>query len=153
MNVRPRTMASTSTGRERSLPPIASRRARRCSAQAGHTSTLCSAVSSRCPHSDDTPAFRPPNPPLLKEGLYRRDCDVPSTGCDSRSFHTVLKPSWSSVRHAAICRGSGVSPRVSPSTRTWWPALPYLLVSRWQSGKEARRLTGDCVHLGSSEWP
>ncbi|KAJ8720550.1 hypothetical protein PYW08_006015 [Mythimna loreyi] len=37
-----RTMASTKARRERSPPPIAPTRTRRCSAQAGHTSTVCS---------------------------------------------------------------------------------------------------------------
>ncbi|KAJ8724387.1 hypothetical protein PYW08_015861 [Mythimna loreyi] len=41
-----RTMASTKARRERSPPPIAPTRTRRCSAQAGHTSTKCSTVSS-----------------------------------------------------------------------------------------------------------
>ena len=41
-----RTMDWTRAGSERSPPPIASTRTRRCSAQAGKTSTVCSTVSS-----------------------------------------------------------------------------------------------------------
>ena len=42
----PRLRPSTKAGCWRSPPPIASRRTRRCSAQAGHTSTVCSTISS-----------------------------------------------------------------------------------------------------------
>ncbi|KAJ8727876.1 hypothetical protein PYW08_016261 [Mythimna loreyi] len=41
-----RTMACTKARRERSPPPITPTRTRRCSSQAGHTSTECSTVSS-----------------------------------------------------------------------------------------------------------
>ena len=100
-------MASTKVGREMSPLLIASRRTRRCSTQARHTSTVCSTVSSW--RSTQAPGrIVPPNqkqePPettvfgegmpasmgqpereatvaslqlLLEEGPYRRDCGVP----------------------------------------------------------------------------
>ena len=97
----PRTMASIKTGRKRSPPPIASRRTRRCSAQAGHTSTICSAVSStrstqwsrrirsksltkkpclvRTRFQTEREYAVASLQPLLKEGPYHRDCSLPST--------------------------------------------------------------------------
>ncbi|KAJ8719707.1 hypothetical protein PYW08_011882 [Mythimna loreyi] len=41
-----RTMARTKARREKSPPPITPTKIRRCSSQAGHTSTVCSTVSS-----------------------------------------------------------------------------------------------------------
>ena len=78
---------------------------------------------------------------FLKRGPTAAIAASPALGCDSHSFHTAMRPRRSSVRYIAICRGSGVSPRLSAALHHSYKEA-RLQVPRGQSGKETRHLSG-----------
>ncbi|KAJ8715659.1 hypothetical protein PYW07_010141 [Mythimna separata] len=148
-------MACTRPRREKSPPPIASTRTRRCSAQARHTSTVSSGWSSpgrpflldsmqeppvltvspetRREREDAVTSFQP----LLKEGTHRRNDGVPSTGLrQSQSPCHPEVPPGLCPPYYDLSRQRSFAPAVHLHTQI----VHTCKASRSHGGRPARRL-------------